>query len=132
MGLLDSVVQLAGTFLGGQQNQSPLLKMAVQLLNQNGGINGLVQSFQQKGLGEVVNSWVSTGQNQPVSGDQLQSVLGNTINQFASKLNMSSGDVSSQLSQLLPQLIDKVTPEGRVPDHSSLESTLAGLLKQLG
>jgi uncharacterized protein YidB (DUF937 family) len=116
MGLLDSVVGALGAG-GGGGGQADLLQAVIGLIGNNGGgLGALVSKFQQGGLGEAVGSWVSTGQNLPISADQLSGVLGNdTIAGLAKQLGMSGGDVAGQLSQLLPQVVDKLTPNGQVP-----------------
>jgi uncharacterized protein YidB (DUF937 family) len=89
----------------------------------------LIQSFNSKGLGDIVSSWVGTGENLPISGQQIQEVLGSgQIQQMAEKLGTSSEDVSGGLAGLLPQLIDKLTPDGSVPESGMLEKAL-GLFK---
>ncbi len=85
--------------------------------------------FQQKGLGDLVQSWVSTGANLPISAQQIMSVLGHgNIQQLASQSGLSTEDVGAQLAQHLPGLMDKLTPEGQLPDASALEGLL-GMLK---
>jgi len=116
MGLLDSVV---GALAGGQSgSNNGLMDVIMQLINsQPGGLGGLVQSFQQGGLGEIVNSWVSTGQNLPISAEQLQSVLGGgALQDIAAKLGVSPEQASGSLADLLPQVVDKLTPNGQVPE----------------
>ncbi len=116
MGLLDSVV---GALAGGQSGgNNGLVDVVMQLINsQPGGLGGLVQSFQQGGLGEVVNSWVSTGQNLPVSAEQLQSVLGGgQLQNSAAQLGVSPEQASGSLADLLPQVVDQLTPNGQVPE----------------
>ncbi len=140
MGLLDSVIGAIGSGGGGAGGggQGELLNAVIGMLgNANGpggGLAGLVQQFQQGGLGDVVGSWVSTGQNLPVSADQLTQVLGNdTIGQLAEQLGLSNGDVAGQLSQLLPQVVDKLTPNGQLPAGGGLGdigSLLGGLLNR--
>lgn len=139
MGLLDSVIGAIGSGGGaGGGGQGELLNAVIGMLgNANGpggGLAGLVQQFQQGGLGDVVGSWVSTGQNLPVSADQLTQVLGNdTIGQLAQQLGLSNGDVAGQLSQLLPQVVDKLTPNGQLPAGGGLGdigSLLGGLLNR--
>ena len=97
-----------------------------------GGISGLVQSFKEKGLSEVVGSWISTGKNLPITADQIQSVLGNEkVQQIAGKLGIPMDQVSSGLAQLLPQVIDKLTPDGKLPTTDTLMqglNTLRGSL----
>ena len=101
------------------------------LQKQEGGLGGLVQAFQNKGLGEIASSWVGTGQNLPVSSEQLQSVLGSDmVSGLAAKLGMSPGDMSGRLSQLLPQVVDKLTPNGQIEGGSDLSGAL-GMLQGL-
>ena len=136
MGLLDQIVKgLAGKFLGGGGGtQNPLLDMALGLINnpQAGGLGGLIETFKSKGLGNAVSSWVSTGQNQPVSGEQIQHVLGKEqIEQIVEKIGISKGEVSSGLASILPQIIDKLTPNGTLPESGLLEQGLSLVKKQL-
>ena len=114
-----------------------LLQLALQLLaggNQQqggGGLMELIQRFQQAGMGQQVNSWVGTGQNMPISPDQLMQVFGRgQIEQMASSSGMQVDEVSNGLSDLLPQLIDHVTPQGQVPDQG-LDGALADLSQML-
>src|SRR5574343_476608 len=133
MGLLDSVVGALG---GGQSaGGNGLLEVAMQLLNnpQTGGLAGLVNSFQQGGLGEIVNSWVSTGQNLPVSAEQLQSVLGGgALQDIAAKLGVSPEQASGSLAELLPQVVDKLTPNGQLPEGGDLLAQGLEMLKKGG
>jgi uncharacterized protein YidB (DUF937 family) len=91
------------------------------LINHPGGLSGLVQSFREKGAGEIVNSWISTGTNLPISNEQIQSVLGNEqVKQFASKIGISPDVASSKLAELLPTLVDRLTPDGKIPQTATL------------
>ena len=102
----------------GSQGQSPILQMALQVLQQNGGIEGLPDKFRQGGYADQAASWQGTGQNIPVSGNALQEVLGSgAIGQIAQQLGMSHGETAGGLAQMLPQLIDQFTPNGQVPDN---------------
>lgn len=133
MGLLDSVV---GALAGGQSGgESPLLNIVMQLINnpQTGGLGGLVQSFQQGGLGNIVNSWVSTGQNLPISAEQIQAVLGGgQLQNIAAQLGMSTEQASGSLADLLPQVVDKLTPNGQVPEGGDLLAQGLDMLKKGG
>jgi uncharacterized protein YidB (DUF937 family) len=138
MGLLD---QLAGSVLSGalgnlqqQHGQSPLLQVAMNLIQQNGGLPGLISKFQQAGLGQHADSWVSTGANLPISADQLHQVLGSgAIGQIASQLGLDHAQVSGGLAQILPQLINQLTPNGQVPaNHADLLSEGLALLAGRG
>ena len=103
--------------LGGGDEKDDLMSTVMGLIGGQGGLNGLISKFTSKGLGDVVGSWVSTGKNLPVSKDQIQSVLGSDqIKNIASKLGISTNEVTSQLSNLLPQAVDKLTPDGKVPE----------------
>jgi uncharacterized protein YidB (DUF937 family) len=130
MGLLDDVMGMAG--IGGAQSQqhSGTLGMLLDYINspQVGGISGLEQMFQQKGLGGVVSSWISTGQNLPISADQIQNVLhGSALQNIAAKTGMDPNQVSSILAQMLPHVVDKLTPNGQVPDSGALAQMMKGL-----
>ncbi|MDQ0471491.1 YidB family protein [Labrys wisconsinensis] len=88
-----------------------------------GGLGGLLGKLQQGGLADAANSWVGTGQNQPVQPGQLGQALGqSTISDLAKQAGISEQDLLNGLSQVLPGLIDKLTPNGRVPTHSELGS----------
>lgn len=141
MGLLDSVLGSAMGALqgGGQGGGNALLMQVIGALLQGqgggaaggagalGGLGGLLQQLQQGGLGEVVQSWVSTGQNLPVSADQLQSALGaDRIDALAQQVGMPAGDLSRQLAQYLPQVVDQLTPGGQLPAGGGAD--LGGLL----
>lgn len=133
MGLFDQLASAAGG-LGGASAEggNSLLNTVLQLVNnpQTGGLAGLVQSFQKGGLSEIVNSWVSTGQNLPVSAEQIQSVLGSgQVQGIASQLGISTDQASGQLADLLPQVVDKLTPNGAVPEGGDLLAQGMDLLK---
>lgn len=141
MGLLDSVVGMLGQSQGGQGGgNAALLNAVIGMLGNNasagglggvGGLGGLVQQFEQGGLGHVIGSWISTGQNLPISAEQLQSVLGSGVfASLAQQTGLSHGDLAGQLSQLLPQVIDQATPDGQVPAGGlgDLAGMLGGLL----
>lgn len=133
MGLLDSVV---GALAGGQSGgDNPLLNIVMQLINnpQTGGLGGLVQSFQQGGLGDVMSSWISTGQNLPISAEQLQAVLGGgQLQNIAAQLGVSPEQASGSLADLLPQVVDKLTPNGQLPEGGDLLAQGLDLLKKGG
>lgn len=127
MGLLDDVVNAAG---GGQTQSNPMIGHVLDMIkNHPGGVSGLVESFKQQGLGGIVSSWIGTGQNQPVSGDQLQAVLGSSqVAALAAKVGISPDQAKAALSQILPQVIDKLSPQGQLPQGNPLEAAM-GMLK---
>jgi uncharacterized protein YidB (DUF937 family) len=125
MGLFDAiagqVMQHATSALSGQggaEGASNPVQMLMGLLNnpELGGVQGLIGAFQQNGLGDTVASWISNNANLPISADQIMSVLGQgPLSDLAAKTGLSSGDVASSLSEHLPGLIDKLTPNGQLP-----------------
>ena len=127
MGLLDSVVGILAGGKGGGDSNAALLNAVVGMLAgggqggaqggaQGGGLGAILAKAQQAGLGDVVSSWVGHGQNQPIAPDQVGQVLGSdTLASLARQLGMSNGDAASQISQMLPDLVDKLTPQGQVP-----------------
>jgi uncharacterized protein YidB (DUF937 family) len=137
MGLLDSVIGglAGGGQAGGGGPQGQLLHVVAGMLAngaQGGGLGDLIARFQQNGLGDVIGSWIGTGGNLPISPDQLSRVLGpDRLGQIASQLGLSHGDAAGQLSQLLPQALDKLTPEGSVPAGGlgDVDSLLGRLLR---
>lgn len=135
MGLLDNIAGKAlGSLMRGTQKGAPLEGLVGALLSQQGGgLNALVQQFASCGLGDIVNSWVGTGQNMPISGEQVQQGLGSgVVNQLAAKVGMPADQLSSLLAQHLPNVIDKLTPDGRIPqgDVSQIAAkVLGGLFK---
>jgi uncharacterized protein YidB (DUF937 family) len=133
MGLLDKVVSMLGSNVPGGGTQGGLVEHVMGLINNPdiGGLPGLISKFEKGGLSDVVSSWVGTGANAPVSGEQITNTLGaDKIKEIASKLGISDGQVSGGLASLLPQIIDKLTPDGKVPDGNSLEQGLSSLLQK--
>lgn len=117
MDIMDTLKSAIGN--GGQKDD--LMSSVMGLLGGEGGLNGLINQFTEKGLGDVMGSWVGTGKNLPISAEQLQSVLGSDVlSGIASKLGLDVNDLSSQLSNLLPDVVDKLTPEGKAPEGNIL------------
>jgi uncharacterized protein YidB (DUF937 family) len=128
MSLLSNIL---GSALGGGNGNTgnSLLQSATALITQHGGVEGLQQKFQSNNLGHIFSSWIGTGQNQPISPEQLMQVLGHDrVQQVATQAGVSHGDAASGLAQLLPSLIDKLTPGGNVPTGGALQQGLSGLL----
>ncbi len=136
MGLLDGL--LGGLMSGtsgsgtGAQQQNPLVLIALQILQQNGGLQGMLSKFQQAGYGAQTDSWVSTGENMPISADALQQVLGQgQLGQIAQQLGMSHGEAAGGLASMLPQMIDRMTPQGQVPaDNNDIVAQALEILNQ--
>ena len=129
MGLLDSIVgQVSGALEGsvpGGQVHPGLVDVVSSLMQNGGGLQGLVGQFEQQGLGHIVSSWIGTGQNLAITPEQVQSVLGEShIQAVAQKLGLSTGDVTNQLAGLLPHAVDSVTPGGAMPQGNVLMEAL--------
>lgn len=108
MGLLDGVL---GGLVGAE-----MTSVVNGLIQQHGGVQGIVSQMEQQGLGETVRSWVGSGANQPISPSQVTQAFGSdTINQLAAKFGLNPQTLTEKLSQILPQSIDKLTPGGTVP-----------------
>lgn len=130
MGLFDGVAgAVLGKVLGG--NQGGMAAIAMELFNQNGGIGGILDKFKEGGLGDAAASWVSLGENLPVSADQVASVFGSSaITDLAAKFGISPDVLTSQIAQHLPEVINKVTPSGAVNEESGgLLTSILGMLK---
>ena len=154
MGLLDSV--LGAVINNGQNNGQPaqagglsgiigmlasnpqLIQIVTGMLSNDsaqGGLGGLVRQFEQAGLGGAIQSWISGGPNQAVSGDQITNALGyDAISKIAAKLGVNPEQAAGQLSQLLPQIINHLTPSREAPQQGlgnggDLMGMLGGLLQ---
>jgi uncharacterized protein YidB (DUF937 family) len=131
MGLLDGLAGQVLNSFGGSSSagNANIVEVIGGLIAQHpGGLAGLVQSFENGGLGSVVASWVGTGQNLPISADQLQSVLGDErLASIAAALGLSPQEASGHVAQALPQVVDQLTPNGGLPDTSSLDKLLGSL-----
>jgi Uncharacterized protein conserved in bacteria len=134
MGLFDEALNLAKGQLGGaaEGGESGLMGVVMGLVNQQGGLAGLVSQLSQGGLGNAVSSWVGTGANQAVSGDAIQQALGSDkIQALAAQAGISPDMLSSGLAQMLPGVVDKLTPNGEVPSGDLMEQGLAMLKGKL-
>jgi len=86
-----------------------------------GGLSGLLQSFQQGGHGDVINSWIGPGQNQPIAPDQLHQAFGpDAVNNLSRLTGLPADQLVSELSRVLPGVVDKLTPQGRMPDQTEM------------
>ncbi len=133
MGLLDSILgAVAGKSDPNSGGANPLIGIVGALLTQSGGLPGLMNKFSQGGLGGAFSSWVGTGENQPVSGDQIQKVLGSEqVNALAAKLGIDPAQASQMLAQYLPKIVDKLTPAGKIDPTADHQQGLADLLPSL-
>lgn len=140
MGLLDGLLgqMMGGTMGGGQQSpmgaqtQNPLLQIALQMLQQNGGLSGVLGKMQQAGYGQQAQSWIGTGQNMPIDAGALSQIFGRgQLGQIAQELGVSQEEASDGLAATLPQVMDQMTPQGQIPENQSdLVSQALAILQQ--
>jgi uncharacterized protein YidB (DUF937 family) len=108
MGLLDG---LLGGIVGAE-----MATVVNSLIQQHGGIEGVVAQLEQQGLGGLARSWVAQGANQPISPAQIHQAFGSgLLDQLAAKAGMNPQELAAKLSQALPAAIDKLTPNGTIP-----------------
>ncbi len=132
MGLFD---QIAGAAMGALQQggaQPPAVQQLLQMLQQSGGLHGLLDRLRQGGLAELVQAWVAQGPNPPVSPAQLNSALGpDQVQHMATAANMPATDLLGLLSQHLPGVVDQLSPHGTLPqDLGGLLQAGLGLLNR--
>ena len=118
----------------GAAGGAALIAVLMQLLQRNGGLGGLLQQFQQAGYGREADSWVSTGENAPISADVLSKVLGSgEIDRIAQQLGMSRGQAADQVASALPDVVNQMTPKGSVPgDSDDVVSRALEILQRKG
>ena len=132
MGLLDDVI---GAALGksGSGLSSPIAMALMALLASRmsasaqtpqgplGGLGALIDRFRNNGFEDAINSWIGTGQNQAISPGQLRQALGQeTVEDLSQRTGLPHGDLLSQLSNILPGVVDRLTPNGRLPSDAEL------------
>lgn len=129
MGLFDSV---ASAVLGQVMNEKgDMAKIAMEMFNQHGGLGGIVTKFQEGGLADVVATWVAKGENAPVSSNQITEILGSSaITDMATKFGISPEMLSSKIAEHLPNMVDKMTPNGEINNNTGdLLSAVLGMMK---
>jgi uncharacterized protein YidB (DUF937 family) len=127
MGFLDGILGA----LGGQNGS--LGQAAINLVQSHGGLNGLLEQLRRSGLGAQADSWVGTGQNLPVTAEQIHAALGAPqVQALAARFGLSTDAIAGGLAQMLPTIVDHLTPNGQVPDAAALENALTHLKTRLG
>ncbi len=117
MDILGSVTSA----LGGDGKGNILGAILELVQNQSGGINGLIAKFKANGLGDVIESWLGNGENKSISTGQVQNIFGSdAIKNIASKFGLNTDSLASQISELLPTVIDKLSPGGKMPEGDLL------------
>lgn len=133
MGLLDSIV---GAALGGSKGGSLnglLVQQLIGMLAKPGALGSLMAAFNQHGLGNILQSWLGSGQNLPISASQVQQVLGGgMLAQLAKGANVGEPEAAGALSSLLPQLVDTLSPDGKIAEGDQLGGLLGSVGKLLG
>ena len=128
MSILDKLTEKAGSLLGGNKDTADSVLGMIK--NQEGGLGGLIEQFKSKGLGDIAASWVGTGENKSISPNQIMQVLGNEkVQAIAAKLGISTEEMASKLSTMLPVIIDKLTPDGAVPEGGLVNKGMDALKK---
>jgi uncharacterized protein YidB (DUF937 family) len=99
-----------------QQQHSSLVQTAMEMFGNHGGLSGLVNNAQSQGLGGIVQSWIGTGANQSIAPNQVEGLVGqDRLQQFATRAGIPAGIASAALSRILPVIVDKLTPQGKLP-----------------
>ena len=132
MGLFDSILAAATGQTGATGEANPLMGIVGGFLAQSGGLQGLASKFSQSGHGNAFQSWVGMGENQPISSDQIQNVLGSEqVSAIASRMGVDPAMASTFLAEYLPKIVDKLTPAGKIDPTADHQQGLAALLPSL-
>jgi uncharacterized protein YidB (DUF937 family) len=132
MGLFDSILGAVSGKNAQSGEANPLIAVLGGLLAQTGGLQGLANKFSQSGQGNAFQSWVGMGENQPVSNDQIQNVLGSEqVNAIATRMGVDPAVVSTFLAEYLPKIVDKLTPAGKIDPAADHQQGLAAMLPSL-
>jgi len=132
MGLFDSILGAVAGQTDPAAGSSPIMGILSGVLAQSGGLQGLANQFAKSGHGDIFSSWVSNGQNQQISADQIQKVLGSSqVQALGAKFGVDPTQVSHFLAQYLPQIVDGLTPNGTVDPNANHQQNLASLIPTL-
>ncbi len=129
MALLDDILGMVGG-KGGAEN---IFGAISHLIDEHGGLNGLLEKFQDSGMSEVVGSWVGLGENQKIDASNIMQVLGSDkIQHLAQQFGLDHNNFASQIAGMLPQVIDQLTPDGEVPgDNNAIGKAFEALKSNL-
>jgi uncharacterized protein YidB (DUF937 family) len=128
MGTLDQITAK----LGGQQGQDGGLASLQKLFNSNGGLQGMTTKLTNSGLGKQVQSWVGTGQNQPVSGQQVQQAMDpGQLHAVAKQAGISDEEASEHVAQAMPEMVNQATPQGKIPEQDPFAKGMDSLKRML-
>lgn len=124
MGLFD---QMLGMVAGDKMQQ---FQSVINWIENQGGLSGVVDKFNEQGLGAIITSWISEGANLPIDGSQLMQVFGNVnLQELAQSVGLDTQSTSDLVAKYLPQLVDSATPNGELPENLDLASIGMNLLK---
>src|SRR5437773_698668 len=132
MGLFDSIFAAASGKTDATGQANPLMGIVGGLLAQSGGLQGLSSKFAQSGQGNAFQSWVGMGENQPISTNEIQNVLGSEqVNAIATRIGVDPAVAATFLAEYLPKIVDKLTPAGKIDPGADHQQGLAALLPSL-
>ena len=132
MGLFDSILGAVSGQTGTSGEANPLVGMLGSLLAQSGGLQGLASKFAQSCQGNAFQSWVGMGENEAISGNQIQNALGSEqVKAIAAKMGIDPAQASGFLAEYLPKIVDKLTPTGKIDPAADHQQGLAALLPSL-
>ncbi len=140
MGMLDALIknpEMIGDVAKFASDNPEIAKAVMSFFSSGhgsgGGLGDIIAALESGGLGHAVSSWLGSGDNVAVAPDQLKSALGeDKISNFAERAGVSGSEASAVLAGILPQIVDKLSPDGQLPDSGGLESMLSGLMGALG
>ena len=117
MSILDSILGATQQHSEvNQQQHASLVQSAMQMFGNHAGMSDLMRNAESQGVGHIFQSWVGTGANQPIAAQQVEGMVGeDRINQLAARAGVSPGIAKAALAGILPIIVDKLTPQGRMP-----------------
>jgi uncharacterized protein YidB (DUF937 family) len=126
MGFLDDIAAK----LGGQEGQEGGLSSLQNMFSENGGLKGMTSKLTNSGFGQQVQSWIGTGENEPISGSQVQQSMDPAeLHQMAMQAGMTDEEASEHVAQALPEMVNEATPQGQMPDSDPFAKGLDALKK---
>jgi uncharacterized protein YidB (DUF937 family) len=121
-GLYESLKGL----ISGDENVSKVLDSVKNTIDER-GLDAVLEKFRSSGLGDKVESWISKGENAALSPDEVQSALGDELDGFAAKAGVAKDQAADGIAKALPELVDKLTPDGVVPNADKIKSELSSI-----
>jgi uncharacterized protein YidB (DUF937 family) len=121
MGMFDKFENaIGGSAQAGQEQHESMMQHAMEMFGNRESIGSLLGNAQSQGLGHIVQSWISNGTNQTIEPNQVSAIVGqDKLQQLASRVGLPSGVASMVLSRVLPSVIDRLTPNGKLPEEKA-------------